>query len=487
MAIKMNLINCACNRPAKFFCIESESFHCLIHRKRNDRSTLHNYISLRSISLNSDRDDMRILKNCANSEGKFNFSSLDMKEQFQAQQRRGLNNINEAKTLIETEYGLCTEPHCKPITCLAISKDSQLIVSGSEDRTVRVWSIEHMRQDAVLRNHKSTLNSVAITNNNDFVIACCNDPVIVVWNLQSKCIIAHLKGHSNHVTCSAINDHSNTLVSGSYDKSIMIWNLMKCIHYFNDDFPNKLTPGEFNSDRILRGHNKEIKYLIMSNDNRLLVSYSTDHYIIIWSYSSGLIMHTIESYASLPILNVGILHDNNFIVVTYGNGEGIIWDVRQSIHQKSIFKQNIIATVIDRSGDNIITISSHYYAQVYQYNQGIEITEVKIPDIENLKIARCVDTMRIVVANGPTIQVVDLNKNQVTTMPYKYYIVCLVFSPNMTHVVIGSSDHIIRIWNLQSNTLVSVKHGHTSAITAIAITSNTKYIFSGSENKQVLV
>ena len=47
--------------------------------------------------------------------------------------------------------------HTKCIMSVAVTSDSKYIVSGSEDKTVRIWSIEEKKEIGCLNGHTETV------------------------------------------------------------------------------------------------------------------------------------------------------------------------------------------------------------------------------------------------------------------------------------------------------------------------------------------
>ena len=49
-------------------------------------------------------------------------------------------------------------------------------------------------------------------------------------------------------------------------------------------------------------------------------------------------------------------------------------------------------------------------------------------------------------------------------------------------IVSGSADETIKIWNFQSGQEIKTLSGHSSKVNSVAITSDNKFIVSGSGN-----
>ena len=54
--------------------------------------------------------------------------------------------------------------------CVAITSDNKYIVSGGDDKTVRLWNLQDKTQEVVLQGHTDPVNSVAITSDNKYIV-----------------------------------------------------------------------------------------------------------------------------------------------------------------------------------------------------------------------------------------------------------------------------------------------------------------------------
>jgi FOG: WD40 repeat len=74
--------------------------------------------------------------------------------------------------------------HTSCVNSVDISENNKFIVSGSKDKTVRVWDFFGKNIKSVLHGHGSSVLSVAVTRNNVFIISASEDYYIRVWKLQ---------------------------------------------------------------------------------------------------------------------------------------------------------------------------------------------------------------------------------------------------------------------------------------------------------------
>ncbi len=65
------------------------------------------------------------------------------------------------------------------------------------------------------------MTSVAISKDDKYIISGSKDKSIKIWEQGKE--IQTLEGHSHGVTCIAFSKDEKYIISGSWDKSIKIW------------------------------------------------------------------------------------------------------------------------------------------------------------------------------------------------------------------------------------------------------------------------
>ncbi|KAM0685648.1 SCF ubiquitin ligase complex subunit cdc4 [Conglomerata obtusa] len=96
--------------------------------------------------------------------------------------------------------------------------NDKYLVTGSTDKTVRVWDLENNLCVNILKGHKSTIRCLKIEE--EYVISGSRDGDIRVWSFNGICKYV-LKGHTESVRC--LDVRANLLVTGSYDGSVILW------------------------------------------------------------------------------------------------------------------------------------------------------------------------------------------------------------------------------------------------------------------------
>lgn len=159
----------------------------------------------------------------------------------------------------------------------AIEACEDKIVTGSTDRTAKIWAMNDSSCIATLKYHRSTIRTVKCIKN--YVIIGSRDYTISVWNVEGH-LLHVLEGHRHSVKCMDVND--NFLVSGSYDGSVKIWDYKKGLFIKNVHFhKQRVYAVKIYKDYIASsGLNSDIK--ISSLDGSMSISYSSNQLIIPW-------------------------------------------------------------------------------------------------------------------------------------------------------------------------------------------------------------
>ena len=125
---------------------------------------------------------------------------------------------------------LHTFHHTDRVNCVAFSPDGTQIVSGSDDKTIRVWNVEtRAAVGEPLVGHTRAVRSVAFSPDGTQIVSGSYDNTIRVWNVETRAAVGEpLIGHTSLVTSVALSPDGTQIVSGSHDKTIRVWNVETC-------------------------------------------------------------------------------------------------------------------------------------------------------------------------------------------------------------------------------------------------------------------
>src|SRR5258706_3122747 len=171
---------------------------------------------------------------------------------------------------IDTNVGLGTlKGHTGDVWSIACSPNGLHIISGSKDRTIRIWDSE--TGDAVgkpLEGHTADVLAVAYSPDGRHIVSGSNDTTIRIWDAETGAVIGKpLEGHTNSVTSVAYSPDGQHILSGSHDSTIRIWDANTGAAVGNP----------------LKGHAISVRSVAYSPNGQHFASGSWDNTIHVWN------------------------------------------------------------------------------------------------------------------------------------------------------------------------------------------------------------
>jgi COMPASS component SWD3 len=141
------------------------------------------------------------------------------------------------------------EGHTEGISDIAWASNGEYLASASDDKTIKIWSIEEV----------SHLHYRTWPKNN------------VVQRDEVKT----LNGHTNFVFCVNYNPNSNLLVSGGFDETVRIWDIAR-----GKTMEPSMKPRAYSFQgkplKILPAHSDPVTAVSFNHDGTLVVSCAMD-------------------------------------------------------------------------------------------------------------------------------------------------------------------------------------------------------------------
>ncbi|HEX3149550.1 MAG TPA: DUF4365 domain-containing protein [Gemmataceae bacterium] len=126
------------------------------------------------------------------------------------------------------------EGHTERVLSVAWSPDGCQALSGSGDKTVRVWDAMTGQCERVLEGHTASVLSVAWSPDGRQLLSGSEDKTVRVWEAMTGKCERVLEGHTASVLSMAWSQDSRQLLSGSEDKTVRVWDAMtgQCLGVF---------------------------------------------------------------------------------------------------------------------------------------------------------------------------------------------------------------------------------------------------------------
>ena len=115
------------------------------------------------------------------------------------------------------------EGHTDLVGSVGFSPDGRRIVSGSSDKSVRVWDSSTGEVQNVLEGHAHSVWSVGFSPDGRRIVSGSWDKSVRVWDSSTGEVQNVLEGHTDSVHSVAFSPDGRHIVSGSQDKSVRVW------------------------------------------------------------------------------------------------------------------------------------------------------------------------------------------------------------------------------------------------------------------------
>jgi len=218
-----------------------------------------------------------------------------------------LNKIAAARMVVApTQF----KAHEKTIRSLLISDDSHWLISGSDDRTIRLLNLRATipgQEQFVLRGHDFEIDCMTVSPDGQWLVSGGRDTELRLWNLRDPKTLSHpllLADVPGGFSMLKFSSDGMYLAAGSYDKRICIWK-------FNGI--QKPRPVH-----LLVGHQALVSNLQFMKKGDSLVSQSSDGEVRIWNLASEVPSDRVvvfKNSETLPFSSVLLSEDERWLIL----------------------------------------------------------------------------------------------------------------------------------------------------------------------------
>lgn len=191
--------------------------------------------------------------------------------------------------------GVCVG-HTESIGGIALSKKSKdFLVTGSEDRTMKIWNIKKLVGDVAtydprvpvpqasslitLKAHSKDINAVSVSPNDKLIATASQDRTAKIWDSTTGNQLGELKGHKRGVWSVCFSNIDKVVATSSGDKTIKIWSI-----------------NDYSCLKTFEGHtNSVLKVSFISLGMQLLTS-GSDGLIKVWNIKSNDCVATLDEH-----------------------------------------------------------------------------------------------------------------------------------------------------------------------------------------------
>ncbi|KAF9232977.1 WD40 repeat-like protein [Melanogaster broomeanus] len=357
--------------------------------------------------------------------------------------------------------------HTDGVMCLQFSETLQhpsfpILITGSYDRTVRVWNLETGHEVHCLRGHTRAVRALQFDEAK--LITGSMDHTIRVWNWRKGECIRTLEGHTEGVVC--LNFDANVLASGSVDTTVKIWNFCTGEAFTlrgHRDWVNAVRLWDADGSAALGSD--PCKSSLKIETGKMLFSASDDGTIRLWDLAKRTCIRQFTGHVS-QVQSLRLLD------VDDGCDEDETSQAVGTVHVGGTTNATDTCTVVTHDGsesaDDIRSLDRATRVSLAGKNGERAKKQVLISgSLDN------------------TIKIWDIETGKATRTLFGHIEGVWGVACDKLRLVSGSHDRTIKVWNREEGKCTATLFGHRGAVTCVGLGEDK--IVSGSDDGDVRI
>jgi len=200
------------------------------------------------------------------------------------------------------------------VSDVVLSVDGQYALSGSWDKTLRLWDLTTGKTTRQFIAHTKDVLSVAFSADNRQIVSGSRDNTIRLWNTLAQCKLTLSEKdecHTHWVSSVRFSSSSTSpsIVSGGWDKVVKVWNLSNC---------------RLKTNHI--GHAGYVNTVTISPDGSLCASGGKDGIANLWDLNDNKHLYLLPGH---DVINAMAFSPNRYWLCAAIGSTIKVWDLEQ--------------------------------------------------------------------------------------------------------------------------------------------------------------
>lgn len=247
--------------------------------------------------------------------------------------------------------GKGTLAHAGAVTAVAVSSDGTRLVTGCDDKQVRLWSMTTDKTEKTVTGPKMAILSVALSRAADRVAAGSADRSLFVWDANSAKELQKLTDLSGSVRAVGLPADGKTVVAGLSDGAVKLFDL---------------TTGK--EGKPLTGHKGAVNALVLPSKGETVITGGEDGKVIVQPLAGGA---PLTWSAAGPVTSLAVRPDALLVAVATGKTVQLFTPAGKPEGQIPV-TANVRGVAYSFDGKRLAVACDDNQARVYGVDNGLE-------------------------------------------------------------------------------------------------------------------
>jgi len=308
--------------------------------------------------------------------------------------------------------------HTARVEGLVVTPGGDTLISAGDEKVIKLWRIS---DGALLNTIADSAIGLAITPDGRTIVGTYLG--VKLWNAADGSLVREFGRHDRPLPGLAVSGDGQAIVTGSYDKTVRVW---------------RTSDGALS--HTLTGHTNAVMSVAISPDGQTIVSGGLDNVVKVWDRQNGTLVRNLEGHTDW-VWCVGFLPDGQTVVSTGRDGTIRLWRLSDGalVRTMTYTGEKFTCMAITPDGQRIVVGGVLATVSVWRVSDGV-----------------MVKTFTGHTAPGDVFS--------------------LTISPDGKTIISGSSDGMIKFWDIDAPVGVSA----APAPTGFSLSQNTPNPFNPS-------